>query len=73
MSNEFTTQAKIWWTSIPPQMQEQLVKNVWCSHCAGVATITDFSGDVKEGALVLRGKCAKCGGRVARVVEGVNH
>ena len=69
MGNEFTAQAKTWWDSIPPQIQKQLVKNVWCPHCGGVTTITDFCGNVEEGALVLRGKCAKCGEGVTRVIE----
>ena len=70
VGSEFTAQAKSWWTSIPPQRQEQLVKNVWYPHCDGVTTITDVGGEVEEGTLVLRGKCAKCGGDVARLIEG---
>ena len=69
MSSEFTAEAKALWDSIPLQIQEQLVNNVWCSHCSGITTITDFKGGVEEGDLVLTGSCAKCGGSVARVIE----
>jgi hypothetical protein len=35
----------------PAAKARTTVKNVWCPHCAGVTTITDFSGDVEEGGL----------------------
>ena len=69
MSSEFTAEAKALWDSIPLQIQEQLINNVWCPHCSRVTTITDFRGDVEEGDLVLTGSCVKCKGSVARVIE----
>ena len=70
MDSEFTSNAKAMWDTIPPQAQEQLLKNVWCVHCSGVTTITDFKGTVEKGNLILRGRCATCGGDVARLIEG---
>ena len=70
MSSEFTAKAKVLWDSIPQKIQKQLVNKVWCSHCSGMTTITDFKGDVEEGDLVLTGSCVKCGGSVARIIEG---
>ena len=69
MSVKFTTEAQTVWNSIPPQMQERLLCNVWCTHCSGVTTISEFTGEVENGDLILRGSCASCGGNVARVVE----
>ena len=69
MSSEFTEEAKILWETIPPQVQEQLIANVWCGKCLGATTITDFKGDIEDGVLVLSGSCVKCGGKVARVIE----
>ena len=69
MSREFTTKAKILWDTIPLQIQEQLINNVWCPHCSSKTTITDFKGGIENKSLVLTGNCAKCGGNVARVIE----
>ena len=69
MSSEFTAEAKALWDSIPPQIQERLINNVWCPHCSSMTTITDFRGGVEEGDLVLTGSCVKCGENVARVIE----
>jgi hypothetical protein len=33
-------------------------------------TITNFSGTINRGDLLLVGKCAECHGDVARVIEG---
>jgi hypothetical protein len=35
-----------------------------------MTTITDFTGEVHGKSLILRGTCATCRGRVARVLEG---
>lgn len=69
MSREFTFEAKILWDTIPPQIQVQLINNVWCPHCSSETTITNFKGDIEQKSLVLRGNCLKCGGSVARVIE----
>ncbi len=69
MNSEFTAEAKVLWDAIPLQIQKQLINNVWCSHCSGMTTITDFGGRVEEGDLILSGNCVKCGGNVARVIE----
>jgi len=70
MSGEFTNDAKAMWDAIPQQAQEQLLKNVWCAHCKGATTITDFTGKMEKGNLILRGHCITCGGNVARLIEG---
>ncbi|MFC1961146.1 hypothetical protein ACFLYO_10600 [Chloroflexota bacterium] len=70
MNSEFTSHAKAMWDTILQQAQEQILKNVWCSHCAGATTITDFKGTVEKDDLILRGRCVTCGGEVARLIEG---
>jgi hypothetical protein len=70
MSGEFTGKAKAMWDAIPPQFQERLLNNVWCVHCSGVTTITNFKGHVEKGDLILTGQCVTCGGKVARLIEG---
>jgi hypothetical protein len=46
-----------------------LLANVWCGACRHEVTITNFTGAVKSGDLLLVGKCAECHGDVARVIE----
>jgi hypothetical protein len=69
MSGEFTGKAKAMWDAIPPQIQERILTNVWCGHCSKATTITNFSGRVEKGDLILTGQCATCGGKVARLIE----
>ena len=67
---DFTLPAGHRWESIPADIRQCLLANVWCGQCRHEVTITNFSGAIKSGDLVLVGKCAKCHGDVARVIEG---
>ncbi|MET3683182.1 hypothetical protein ABID56_001273 [Alkalibacillus flavidus] len=57
------------WLSIPEDIREKLMTNVFCSKCRGNATITDFKVEGHDLGIVLLGKCQACGNDVARVVE----
>lgn len=65
----FTTPAAGLWQAIPPDARKQLISNVWCGRCRRDTTITNFSGAVRGGNLLLVGRCAECQGDVARVIE----
>ncbi len=67
---DFTRTARQCWESIPSEIRKQLLANVWCGQCRHEVTITNFSGTIKSGNLLLVGKCAECHGDVARVIEG---
>ena len=66
----FTKPARQHWESIPADICQRLLDNVWCGDCRKETTITNFSGTIKGGDLLLVGKCAGCHGDVARVIEG---
>lgn len=66
----FTEPARQRWESIPADIRQRLLSNVWCGQCSHQTTITNFSGTIKRGDLLLMGKCAECHGEVARVIEG---
>ena len=66
---DFTRQARQRWESLPADIRERLLANVWCGHCRHGVTITNFSGTIKGGDLLLVGRCAQCHGDVARVIE----
>lgn len=66
----FTLPARQRWESIPTSIRQRLLANVWCAHCRHEVTITNFSGHIKGGDLVLVGKCSECHSDVARVIEG---
>ena len=56
-----------------PEIQgaiSRLLSNVWCGHCNHETTITNFTGTIKGGDLLLVGQCAECRNEVARVIEG---
>lgn len=64
-----TKPAMALWSRISPEHKKLLLANVWCGACRHEVTITNFTGAVKSGDLLLVGKCAKCHGDVARVIE----
>lgn len=67
---DFSPAARQRWESIPVDVRQRLLANVWCGHCHREVTITNFTGAVKGSDLLLVGKCAECHGNVARVIEG---
>lgn len=56
------------WSSIPEDIQHQLINNVFCSKC-GVTTIVDYSITADKYGILLKGKCKICGSDVARLIE----
>ena len=58
------------WKAIPEQGRRILISNVFCGKC-GVTTLEDgFTiHDNAPYGIILRGKCKKCGGQVARCIE----
>jgi ribosomal protein S27E len=57
------------WSKLNKTLQNKILTNVWCGNCGNATTIVDY--DIHDDSLgfVLRGKCKKCGGKVARFVE----
>ncbi len=66
---KFTDPAAKLWATIPADTKKLLLANVWCSKCRHGVTITNFTGVVKAGDLLLVGLCSECRGDVARVIE----
>lgn len=66
---KFTALAAKLWAAIPADTRKQLLSNVWCGKCRHEVTITNFSGAVRSGDLLLVGKCSICQSDVARVIE----
>lgn len=66
---KFNPQAAELWAHIPSATRKLLLSNVWCGTCRHAVTITNFSGTVKGGDLLLVGLCGECRGDVARLVE----
>jgi ribosomal protein S27AE len=56
------------WSAMPDDWKETLINNVFCRNC-GVTTIVNYAIVDDNNGIVLQGKCAKCGGAVARFVE----
>ena len=65
----FTGPAAKLWATLPTDTKKLLLANVYCSQCRRSVIITNFSGVVRSGDLLLVGKCAECHGDVARVIE----
>jgi hypothetical protein len=67
---EFSQQAAAFWANIDTQQRARILDNVFCGHCRGAVEIVAYSGSMMSSDLLLKGKCAKCGNDVARLVEG---
>jgi len=68
-TSNFTPQAKALWNQIPEEYREKLLSNVYCGHCRDAVTISNYTGTVKGGDLLLVGMCAVCRTDVARLIE----
>lgn len=66
---KFTVSAAKLWATVPSDTKKLLLSNVWCGKCRHEVTITNFSGAVKAGDLLLVGLCSECHSDVARVIE----
>jgi len=66
---KFTGLAAKLWATIPIETKKLLLANVWCGKCRHAVTITNFTGAVKAGDLLLVGLCSECHRDVARLVE----
>jgi hypothetical protein len=66
---EFSSAAANIWSKQSTSSKRILLSSVWCGKCRHAVTITNFTGVVKAGDLLLVGKCAECGGDVARILE----
>ena len=67
---DFSPPARQRWEAIPAEIRQRLLSNVWCGHCSHETTITNFTGTIEGGDLLLVGKCVECRVDVARVIEG---
>jgi hypothetical protein len=65
-----TPQAKKMWEAVPKEVRVKLLNNVWCTRCRDMTGIVLEGMKVDHGDLVLEGKCVKCSGPVARLIEG---
>ena len=65
----FTPKAKNIWRAIPGEAQLKILNTVWCTQCRNMTGITNITARVDSGMLVLTGKCIRCSGDVARVIE----
>lgn len=66
---QFTARAATLWGTIPKEARERILNNVFCVKCRGSVEIINFTGEERDGNLVLTGSCAQCGHEVVRLVE----
>ena len=57
------------WEAIPQLHRDQILNNVYCSHCRDVCRIEDYTGIKESGDLILRGFYGTCGNVVVRLIE----
>lgn len=68
MAQKKVNQAEIKWYQISEEIRTKLLANVFCGKCF-VTEIKDYVIEDLKNGILLKGKCAKCNGNVARFVE----
>lgn len=68
---KFSAPAARLWNSIPADAQIRLLTNVRCPNCQAEVTLTDVSGAIRAGQILLVGSCTACRGKVSKAVEPV--
>jgi len=58
------------WMTVPEEFRKKVLNNVFCGKCY-TTTIVDYSFKAEKGGVLIKGKCKKCGGDVARYVEDI--
>ncbi len=66
----FTPEATRRWEELEPSSRLLILNNVICVSCRGGVSMQLLEGKMERGDLILKGRCIRCGGEVARVVEG---
>lgn len=57
------------WMSLPSSTRKKLEENVFCGNCGGATTIVDYQVESVDYQIILKGRCKKCDGKVARVID----
>ena len=68
-NNGFSPDARERWNNIPPDVRLLLADNAYCEACKQQSSIKNIGGSVKDGDLILRGNCTKCGNEVSRRID----
>ncbi|MCL2286401.1 MAG: plasmid pRiA4b ORF-3 family protein [Firmicutes bacterium] len=56
------------WNKIPHKLQTKILNNVYCVKCK-LTSVKEYTIENAQNDIIISGKCTKCGGNVARVVE----
>ena len=67
---QFSAPAAKLWAGISNSAKKDLLSSVWCGKCRHEVTITNFSGTVSSGNLLLVGVCAECHSDIAKLTLG---
>jgi len=67
---KFDKKAMQKFNEIPDDVKPKILSNVYCAQCKDIVKIVDFEAKMDGEDLILNGKCEKCSGNVARLIEG---
>ncbi|MEI8012017.1 MAG: hypothetical protein WCI27_05995 [Candidatus Omnitrophota bacterium] len=68
MVSEPSNEALKLWQTVPADIRQMLLSNVFCGQCRGSVTMVDYHAEL-HGVVVLQGFCGTCGHKVARVID----
>ncbi len=66
---KFDKKAMQKFNQIPDDIKSKILSNVYCLNCKDTVNIINFTATVDKDDLLLRGKCERCSGDVARLIE----
>jgi len=57
------------WNELPDDFRKRVIENEYCITCRSDTSIVDYSITDDKGNILIKGKCAKCGSILIRVVD----
>lgn len=66
---KFDKKAMQKFNQIPDDVKSKILSNVYCSSCKDAVKVVDFTATIDGADLLLSGKCERCSGEVARLIE----
>ena len=57
------------WRKIPERMRKLLLANAFCHNCGTTEFAPGYTLRMRNGCVLIEGRCAKCGAEVARLCD----
>lgn len=57
------------WKSMSESIRQLLLGNAFCPNCGVTSFVSDYSLRMRDGFVLIEGRCATCGAEIARLCD----